>query len=57
MFFVIIFLSLASLASYLFPEWSWATILVVALGCVAALRLALFLADRSGRASGKNPLP
>jgi len=57
MFFVIIFLSLASLASYLFPEWSWATILAMSLGCVAALRLALFLTDRSGRASGKSLLP
>jgi len=51
MFFVIIFLCLASLASYLFPEWSWATILVVSLGCVTALRLALFFTDRSSKAS------
>lgn len=57
MFFVIIFLSLASLASYLFPEWSWAMILAISLSCVAALRLALFLTDRSGRASGKPTQP
>ena len=57
MFFVIIFLSLASLASYFFPEWSWATVLLASLGCVVALRLALFFADRSSKAAGKTPQP
>jgi|GEM_PF-4774208 len=57
MFFVIIFLSLASLASYFFPEWSWATVLLASLGCVVALRLALLFADRSNKAAEKTPQP
>lgn len=36
MFFVIIFLALAAFASYLFPNWSWVTTLLVSFGCVAA---------------------
>ncbi len=57
MFFVIIFLSLASLVSYFFPEWSWATVLLASLGCVVALRLALLFADRSNKAAEKTPQP
>lgn len=57
MFFVIIFLSLASLASYFFRSgpgrrfsWRhWAASL--------PLRLALFFADRSSKAAGKTPQP
>ena len=55
MFFVIIFLILAALASSLFPAWSWAAVLAVSFGCVAALRLLLFFLDRSGRTSEKSP--
>ncbi|MCB4361608.1 hypothetical protein [Quatrionicoccus australiensis] len=55
MFFVIIFLCLASLASYFFPEWSSATILLSALACVVALRLALFFTDSSRNPSAREP--
>lgn len=41
MFFVLIFLILAATTSYLFPEWSWATVLLVSFGCVATLRILL----------------
>jgi membrane protein implicated in regulation of membrane protease activity len=54
MFFVIIFLILAALASYLFPTSSWAAILVFSLGGVAALRLILHLLDRADKTSEKN---
>jgi len=53
MFFAIIFLCLATMASYFFPEWSWAAILGASFGCVVVLRLALFLFDRSNKASAK----
>ena len=52
MFFVIIFLALAALGAYLFPEWSWATVLLLAFACVATLRLALWFGDRAGKGSG-----
>jgi len=55
MFFVIIFLILAALASYFFPTWSWAAILAISLGGVAALRLLLHFLDRAGEISEKNP--
>ena len=56
MFFVIIFLALAALGAYLFPEWSWATVLLLAFACVAALRLALWFSDRAGKgSSGDKP--
>ncbi len=51
MFFVIIFLALAALGAYLFPEWSWATVLLLAFACVATLRLALWIGDRAGKGS------
>lgn len=54
MFFVIIFLILAALASYFFPSWSWGAILVFSLGSVAALRLFLHFLDRPGKTSDKN---
>jgi hypothetical protein len=54
MFFVLIFLILAALASYLFPAWSWAAVLAVSFGCVAALRLLLFLLDRSDSKAQKH---
>ena len=47
MFFVLIFLILAATTSYLFPEWSWVTVLLVSFGCVAALRILLGLTSRS----------
>lgn len=57
MFFTLIFLTLAALGAYLFPEWSWAAILGASFGCVAALRLALFFTDRSNKASAKDSQP
>jgi membrane protein implicated in regulation of membrane protease activity len=54
MFLVIISLSLAALAAYLFPEWSWATVLIVSFACVAAFRLFLFFTERSSKASKKS---
>lgn len=50
MFFVLIFLILAATTSYLFPEWSWATVLLVSFGCIAALRILLLVTSRSGSA-------
>jgi len=32
MFFVMIFLAVAAFASYAFPEWSWATVLLASFG-------------------------
>lgn len=49
MFFVLIFLIVAALASYLFADWSWTTVLAFSFGSVAGLRLVLYLLDRSGR--------
>lgn len=57
MFFVLIFLCLASLSSYFFPEWSWAAILLSSLACVAILRLLLLLADRCRKESPEDPQP
>lgn len=54
MFFVLIFLILAATTSYLFPEWSWATILLLSLGCVATLRLLLAVGARSSKDSSKS---
>lgn len=48
MFFVLIFLILAVTTSYLFPEWSWVTVLLVSFGCVAVLRILLSVTARSG---------
>jgi hypothetical protein len=48
MFFVLIFLILAATTSYLFPEWSWVTVLLVSFGCVAALRILLAVTSRTG---------
>ncbi len=53
MFFMLIFLILAATTSYLFPEWSWAMVLLVSFGCVAALRLFLAVTSRSDRRPGK----
>ncbi len=47
MFFVLIFLILAATASYLFPEWSWVTVLLVSFGCVATLRILLAVTSRT----------
>jgi hypothetical protein len=49
MFFALIFLILAATASYLFPEWSWVTVLFASFGCVAALRMLLAVNARSSR--------
>ena len=54
MFFVIIFLALAAFASYLFPEWSWVTVLLVSFGCVAAFRLLLHFSGGSASSSEKD---
>ena len=54
MFLVIIFLSLAALGAYFFPEWSWATVLLVSFGAVAAFRLALFFTGRAAKTPEKN---
>ena len=51
MFLVMVFLILASLASYLFPEWSWATVLAVSFASVAVLRLVLFFTGRKTQAT------
>lgn len=53
MFFVLIFLILAAATSYLFPEWSRVSVLLVSLGCVAALRTLLAVTSRSGSAPRK----
>jgi hypothetical protein len=53
MFFVFIFLILAVTTSYLFPAWSWASILMVSFGCVAALRILLAVMSRSGGEASK----
>ena len=53
MFFVLIFLILAATTSYLFPEWSWVTVLAVSFGCMAALRILLALTPRSVSARRK----
>lgn len=47
MFFVLIFFILAATTSYLFPEWSWVTVLLVSFGCVAALRILLAVTSRT----------
>lgn len=56
MFLVIIFLSLAALGAYFFPEWSWATVLLVSFGAVATFRLALFFTGRAAKAPEKHDL-
>ncbi|MBS1139336.1 MAG: hypothetical protein H6R13_789 [Proteobacteria bacterium] len=57
MFFALIFLTLAALGAYFFPEWSWAAILGASFGCVVALRLALYFTERSKTASAKDSQP
>ena len=54
MFLAILFLILAVLASTLFPEWSWATVLAVSFACVAIFRLVLFFTGRKTQASAKD---
>ena len=56
MFLVIIFLSLAALGAYFFPEWSWATVLLVSFASVATFRLALFFTGRAAKAPEKHDL-
>lgn len=53
MFLVIIFLSLAAFGAYLFPAWSWATVLLVSFACVAAFRLFLFFTEAKDKAQKK----
>jgi len=48
MFFVLIFLILAATTSYLFPEWSWLTVLLASCGCVATLRILLAVTSHTG---------
>ena len=54
MFLVIIFLSLAALGAYFFPEWSWATVLLVSFAAVATFRLALFFTGRAAKVPEKH---
>lgn len=49
MFLVLILLILAATTSYLFPEWSWVTVLLVSFGFVATLRILLAVTSRTGR--------
>ena len=53
MFFVLIFLILAATTSYLFPEWSWVTVLLVSFGCVVTLRILLAVTSRPANSSRK----
>jgi len=53
MFFVLIFLILAATTSYLFPAWSWVTVLLVSFGGVATLRILLALTPCSDSARRK----
>ena len=52
MFFVLIFLMLAAVTSYLFPDWSWAAVLLVSFGGVAMLRILLVVTSRTGGTPG-----
>ena len=54
MFLAILFLVLAVLASTLFPEWSWATVLAVSFACVAIFRLVLFFTGRKTQTLAKD---
>lgn len=54
MFLAILFLILAVLASTLFPEWSWATVLAVSFACVAIFRLVLFFTGRKTQTLAKD---
>lgn len=54
MFFVFIFLILATLGAYFFPEWSWALVLGVSFACVAVFRLILFFTGRKTQVSSKD---
>lgn len=51
MFLVIIFLALAALLAYFLPDWSWASILLLSFGTVAAFRLYLLISERAARTS------
>ena len=57
MFLLILFLLLASLGGYFFPELSAVTVLLMSFACVAALRLYLFFAERKNKAPKKNTAP
>ena len=46
MFFVLLFLGVASFSIYAFPEWAWSTVLLVSVTFVVAVRLMLFLKRR-----------
>lgn len=54
MFLVIMFLSLAALGAYFFPECSWTTVLLVSFGAVAIFRLVLFFTGRTTKVPEKN---
>lgn len=56
MFFVFIFLILATLVAYVFPEWSWVMVLGLSFASVAALRLMLSFAGQKAGASPRNDL-
>ncbi len=55
MFFALLFLILAAAIAFFFPEWSGVTVLAVAFGSVAALRLALGLTGKSATKSPDRP--
>jgi hypothetical protein len=49
MFFVLMFLGVASFSVYAFPEWDWPTVLLVSIAFVVAVRLLFFLHKRTTR--------
>ena len=55
MFFAIIFLALAAILAAVFPEWSWAWVLLTAFAAVATLRLSLLIADRARKPPPSEP--
>ena len=57
MFLVIIFLSLAAVGAYLFPDGSGAAILAGSFACVAIFRLILFFIDRRKRGPDNKDQP
>jgi len=48
-FLVFIFLILAALGAYLFPELSWVTVLLISFCSVAAFRVFLVFAERRSK--------
>lgn len=57
MFFAIIFLALSAACASIFPEWDWATVLLVSFAGTASLRLLLHFAGRRGKVTGQDAQP